>query len=62
MKLFLVVLMALALASCVTTKPEPIELCISSPQQTNNELQCQDIIQNKKHPNFLLILATATDT
>ncbi len=49
MKLFLVVLMALALASCVTTKLKPVELCISSPQQTNNELQCLDKIQNKKH-------------
>lgn len=50
MKPISVMLMALALASCVITKLEPVELCISSPQQTNNELQCQDIIQNKKHP------------
>lgn len=49
MKPLLVVLIALALASCILTKLEPVELCISSPQQTNNELQCLDKIQNKKH-------------
>lgn len=50
MKPVLVVLIALALASCVLTKLKPVELCISSPQKTNNELQCQEQIQNKKHP------------
>lgn len=48
MKTLSVVLIALALASCILTKPEPLELCKSSPQALNNELQCtKENINNK---------------
>ncbi len=48
MKLFLVVLMVLALASCVTTKPKEVDLCLSSPQKTSNAIQCESQDINKK--------------
>lgn len=48
MKLFIAVLVIPVLAACVTTQLEPVELCISSPQQINNELQCSAVIQNKQ--------------
>lgn len=46
MKTFLVVLMALALASCIFTKLEPVQiepvdLCRSSPQKLNNAVNCE---------------------
>lgn len=48
MKTLSVMLFALALAGCIFTKPKPIELCKSSPQALNNELQCtKENINNK---------------
>lgn len=41
MKIFLVVLSALAVASCIFTKLEPVDLCVSSPQKLNNAVNCE---------------------
>jgi len=48
MKNLSVMLFALALAGCIFTKPDPLKLCLSSPQATNNELQCTKENINKK--------------
>lgn len=48
MKPISVMLMAMALASCVTTKPKEVDLCLSSPQKTSNAIQCESQDINKK--------------
>lgn len=43
MKLLIAVPLVLVQLSCVHSKPkpEPVDLCLSSPQSYNNELECQ---------------------
>lgn len=48
MKTLFAVLIALVQTSCILTKLEPVDLCISSPQEVSNELECQNKIQNNK--------------
>lgn len=48
MKTIIAVLLALAQLSCVTTKPEDLDLCLSSPQKLNNAIQCESQNINKK--------------
>ena len=48
MKPSTVVLIALSLASCAFTELKSVELCISSPQQISNAIQCGSQGINKK--------------